>query len=216
MTLQLPKFRDGMSIGIMGGTFDPIHLGHLVIAEEVRHQFKLDKVIFVPTGYPPHKKASNVTHPEHRYLMTVLATINNPHFVVSRVEIDNAKGFTYTIDTVRFFHNYFQGKAKIYFITGADAIMEILTWKDYAELFSICYFIAATRPGYSLNNLNKTIGSVCPQALERIQVLEIPAMQISSTLIRQRVADGKPIKYLTPDSVADYIMKNGLYRRREV
>ena len=211
MTLQLPECRDGLCVGIMGGTFDPIHLGHLVIAEEVRIQYELDKVIFVPTGYPPHKAKRKVTDPEHRYLMTVLATINNPYFTVSRVEIDRAYELTYTIDTLRFFNNYYQGKAEIYFITGADAIMDILSWKDYGELFSLCHFIAVTRPGYNLN-IEETIGKVCPQALSRIEVLEIPAMQISSTLIRQRVVAGKPIRYLTPDSVTQYIYKNGLYR----
>jgi len=211
MSMQLPQSGEEQAIGIVGGTFDPIHLGHLVIAEEVRIQYNLDKVIFVPTGRPPHKEEEKVTDPEHRYLMTVLATINNPSFAVSRVEIDREEGKSYTIDTIRFFSNYFGSKTKLYFITGADAIMEIITWKDYKELLSICHFIAATRPGYSLNNLNDTIGSICPKALERIQIFEIPAMQISSTLIRQRVAEGKPIKYLTPDSVAEYITKNGLY-----
>lgn len=213
MTLQLPKPGGELSVGIMGGTFDPIHLGHLVIAEEVRIQFELDKVIFVPSGHPPHKEARHVSDPEHRYLMTVLATITNPHFTVSRVEIDRPQNeLTYTIDTIRFFHDYFQGKAKIYFITGADAILEILTWKDYRELLSICSFIAATRPGYSLSILEETIGAVCPEALCNIHVLEIPAMQISSTFIRRRVAGGKPIKYLAPETVTQYILKNSLYR----
>jgi len=210
--LQLPKIKNGLSIGIMGGTFDPIHLGHLVIAEEVRIQFKLDKVIFVPTGHPPHKSAASVTNPEHRYLMTVLATMNNPYFTVSRVEIDCLKGTTYTIDTIRFFKEYFGGDVNLYFITGADAIMEITSWKDYKELVSICHFIAATRPGYTLKKVKDTIRKKCPEVLEQISVLEIPAMQISSTLIRERVRAGKPIKYLTPDSVTAYIYKNGLYR----
>ncbi|HZK24246.1 MAG TPA: nicotinate-nucleotide adenylyltransferase [Oscillospiraceae bacterium] len=211
MTIQLPECMEELSVGIMGGTFDPIHLGHLVIAEEVRLQYNLDKVIFVPTGYPPHKVNRKVTDPEHRYLMTVLATINNPFFTVSRVEIDRAHALTYTIDTLRFFNNYYNGQAGIYFITGADAIMDILNWKDYQELFSLCHFIAVTRPGYNLN-LEETIGKVYPEALSRIEVLEIPAMQISSTLIRQRVVTGKPIRYLTPDAVTQYIFKNGLYR----
>lgn len=202
-------------MGIMGGTFDPIHLGHLVIAEEVRIQFKLDKVVFVPTGNPPHKVTGHVTDPEHRYLMTVLATINNPYFTVSRVETDRVQALTYTIDTIRFFNNYYDGKANLYFITGADAILDILTWKDYKELLSICHFIAATRPGYSLEKLKDTISAASPDALRNIQVLEIPGMQISSTLIRSRVSAGKPIKYLTPDSVTEYISKNSLYRNEQ-
>ncbi|MCR3922517.1 MAG: nicotinate-nucleotide adenylyltransferase [Firmicutes bacterium] len=215
MTLQLPKYEEGLSVGIMGGTFDPIHLGHLVIAEEVRIQFKLDKVVFVPTGNPPHKVTGHVTDPEHRYLMTVLATINNPYFTVSRVETDRVQALTYTIDTIRFFNNYYDGKANLYFITGADAILDILTWKDYKELLSICHFIAATRPGYSLEKLKDTISAASPDALRNIQVLEIPGMQISSTLIRSRVSAGKPIKYLTPDSVTEYISKNSLYRNEQ-
>lgn len=205
-----------LAIGIMGGTFDPIHLGHLVTAEEVRIQFNLDRVIFVPSGHPPHKEARNVNDPEHRYLMTVLATITNPYFAVSRVEIDKPpEQLTYTIDTIRYFHNHFAGKAKIYFITGADAILEILTWKDYRELLSICSFIAATRPGYCLSRLEDTIGAVCPEALCNIHVLEIPAMAISSTFIRRRVSQGKPIKYLAPESVTQYIVKNGLYQHAD-
>lgn len=202
-----------LSVGLMGGTFDPIHMGHLVTAEEVRIQFGLDRVIFVPSGHPPHKETRKVSDQEHRYLMTVLATITNPFFTVSRVEIDRPPGTaTYTIDTVRYFHEYFGKQAKLYFITGADAILEILTWKDYRELLSISSFIAATRPGYCLSKLKDSIGEVCPEALLSIHVLEIPAVAISSTLIRQRVAEGKPIKYLTPESVTQYIIKNGLYR----
>ncbi|NLP36869.1 MAG: nicotinate-nucleotide adenylyltransferase [Firmicutes bacterium] len=211
MTLQLPKGDKKNAIGIMGGTFDPIHLGHLVTAEEVRIQFNLDKVIFVPTGRPPHKEEEKVTDPEHRYLMTVLATINNPSFAVSRVEIDREEGKSYTIDTIRFFSNYFGSKTKLYFITGADAIMEIITWKDYKELLSICHFIAATRPGYSLHKLKETIGESCPEIMQNISIVQIPGMQISSTMIRQRVSAGKPIKYLTTDAVTQYIYKNKLY-----
>jgi nicotinate-nucleotide adenylyltransferase len=214
MTLHLPKAEGKLAIGLMGGTFDPIHLGHLVTAEEVRIQFGLDRVVFVPSGHPPHKEVRDVSDPEHRYLMTVLATITNPHFSVSRVEIDRPQGqLTFTIDTIRFFHQYYQGKADLYFITGADAILEIITWKDYRELLSICSFIAATRPGYCLSKLEETIGAVCPEALKNIHVLEIPAMAISSTFIRERVADGKPIKYLASESVTQYILKNGLYRQ---
>ncbi|MDW7651157.1 MAG: nicotinate-nucleotide adenylyltransferase [Bacillota bacterium] len=213
MIQQLSEKKEQLSVGIMGGTFDPVHLGHLVIAEEVRIQFDLDQVIFVPSGYPPHKEKRKISNQEHRYLMTVLATITNPNFSVSRVELDRPMAeLTYTIDTIRYFHRHFDGKAKLYFITGADAILEILTWKDYRELLSICSFIAATRPGYCLSKLEETIGAGCPEALENIHVLEIPAVAISSTLIRSRVAQGKPIKYLAPETVTQYIVKNGLYR----
>ncbi len=214
MTLYLPGGTGKeLAIGLMGGTFDPIHLGHLVTAEEVRLRHNLDHVIFVPSGNPPHKENRTVSDAEHRYLMTMLATITNPHFTVSRVEIDQPPGTpTYTIDTVRYFHNYFGSNVNLFFITGADAILEIITWKDYRELLSICSFIAVTRPGYSLSKLEDTIGAVCPQALCNIHILEIPAVAISSTLIRQRVAEGKTIKYLTPESVTEYIIKNRLYR----
>ncbi|EEG78128.1 nicotinate-nucleotide adenylyltransferase [Dethiobacter alkaliphilus] len=211
MTIQ--KNPGKLSVGIMGGTFDPIHMAHLVTAEEVRIQFDLDRVVFVPSGNPPHKEARNVSDQEHRYLMTELATISNPYFSVSRVEIDRPdEELTYTIDTIRYFHRHFEGKANIYFITGADAILEILTWKDYRELLSICSFIAVTRPGYCLSKLEETIGAACPEALCNIDILEIPAVAISSTLIRSRVAEGKPIKYLAPEAVTQYIIKHGLYR----
>jgi nicotinate-nucleotide adenylyltransferase len=214
MTMHLPSKKNGeISIGLMGGTFDPIHLGHLVTAEEVRLRHNLDYVIFVPSGTPPHKENRTVTNAEHRYLMTMLATITNPYFTVSRVEIDQPPDTpTYTIDTIRFFHEYYGSNVRLFFITGADAILEIITWKDYRILLSICSFIAVTRPGYSLNRLRETIGAVCPQVLFNIHILEIPAVAISSTLIRQRVAEGKTIKYLTPESVTEYIIKNRLYR----
>lgn len=210
---QAVKGEQCSSVGLMGGTFDPIHLGHLVTAEEVRIQYGLDQVVFVPSGQPPHKDGRQVSHQEHRYLMTVLATISNPYFTVSRVEIDQQPGTaTYTIDTVRYFHQYFGSKCQLFFITGADAILEILTWKDYRELLSICSFIAATRPGYCLNRLEETIGESCLDTLAAIHVVEIPAVAISSTLIRERLAGDKPIKYLTTEAVAQYIVKNGLYR----
>ncbi|MBS4021982.1 MAG: nicotinate-nucleotide adenylyltransferase [Dethiobacter sp.] len=210
--LNLPDREKVHRLGLMGGTFDPIHLGHLVTAEEVRIQYGLDHVIFVPSGQPPHKENRTVSEAEHRYLMTMVATITNPYFTVSRVEIDQPSGApTYTIDTVRYFHEYFGKKVQLFFITGADAILEILTWKDYSELLSICTFIAATRPGYSLNKLKDTLGSACPETMENIDILEIPAVAISSTLIRRRVAEGKTIKYLTPESVTEYIFKNRLY-----
>lgn len=208
--------KDKLAIGLMGGTFDPIHMGHLVTAEEVRIQFGLDQVIFVPSGHPPHKELRKVSDTEHRYLMTVLATITNPHFSVSRVEIDrDPSRLTYTIDTIRYFHRLYDGQADLYFITGADAILEILTWKDYKELLSICSFIAATRPGYCLSKLEETIGGVCPEVLKNIHILEIPAMAISSTFVRDRVSEGNPVKYLTTESVAQYILKNGLYRNEK-
>jgi len=205
--------KNEISFGLMGGTFDPIHMGHLVTAEEARQQFDLDYVLFVPAGRPPHKSHEQVTEANHRYLMTLLAVIDNPYFFVSRVELEKSE-LSYTIDTVRYYYNKFQGRANIYFITGADAILDIITWKDYRVLLDMCSFIAATRPGYSLGKLKVILGPAFSEIIPRIHLMEIPAMAISSTYIRRRVASGKTIKYLTPESVEQYIYKNKLYHPR--
>jgi len=199
-----------MRVGLMGGTFDPIHMGHLVTAEEARQQFDLDYVIFVPTGSPPHKDHDSISLPEHRYLMTSLAVMSNPSFFVSSFEI-NAKAPTYTIDTVRHFCCGEQGSPELYFITGADAILEIFTWKEYEELLRLCTFIAVSRPGYSLELFRQTLDSNCPEMQQKVHLLEIPALAVSSTFIRERVALGKTIKYLTPEPVEQYIKNHGLY-----
>lgn len=198
-------------IGLMGGTFDPIHVGHLVTAEEARQQFDLHCVVFVPTGIPPHKKEEAVTHPEHRYLMTSLAVMSNPSFFVSRIEIDRSEP-SFTIDTVNHFFRSEDPDPELYFITGADAILEIFTWKDYEELLSRCTFIAVSRPGYSLDRFRGTLRHSCPDLLDKVHLLEIPALAVSSTFIRERVALGKTIKYLTPEPVEQYIKKHSLYR----
>lgn len=207
----VPQSQTGrLKIGLMGGTFDPIHLGHLVSAEEARQQFSLDYVIFIPAGYPPHKDKAEITLPEHRYLMTSLAVMSNPFFIVSRVEADRAAP-SFTVDTVRYFAEREGEGTGLYFITGADAILEILTWKDYDVLPELCTFIAVSRPGYSLERLKETVGRLCPPLLQKVHLLEIPALAISSTYIRERVALGKTIKYLTPEPVEQYIKKHGLY-----
>ena len=211
MSFLLPKTRNEiLNLGIMGGTFDPIHMGHLVTAEVARQQFKLDHVIFIPAGIPPHKDIKTINNAEHRYLMTLLAVVDNPYFTVSRLEIDNNQP-SYTIDTVRRFYEIYNGKLNLYLITGADAILDITTWKDYKELLNTCCFIAASRPGYSLSKLKDVLGPLSPEITKKIKLLEIPAMAISSTFIRRRVAEGKTIKYLTPESVEQYIYKNRLY-----
>ncbi len=192
----------------MGGTFDPIHYGHLVAAEEARFRFNLSRVIFVPCGIPPHKKPYKVTPAEHRYAMTVLATASNPYFVVSRVEIDRP-GPSYAIDTVKIFHQQFGARAEFFFVTGLDAVLEILTWKSHDELIRLCNFIAVTRPGYDAEKLHEHLPT---HYLERISLLVIPGVDISSTMIRERVKRGEPIRYLTPDAVFDYISKHGLYK----
>ena len=190
-------------IGVMGGTFDPIHHGHLVAASEVAQSLGLDEVVFVPTGAPNYK--SNVTPPEHRYLMTVIATASNPRFTVSRVDIDRHKP-TFTIDTLRDIRAE-RPDADLYFITGADAIAQILSWKDVAELWELAHFVAVSRPGHVL--------SVSGLPEQDVSLLEVPALAISSTDCRDRVRRGFPVWYLVPDGVVQYISKHHLYRSVE-
>ncbi len=186
-------------IGVMGGTFDPIHNGHLVAASEVADAFELDEVIFVPTGVPWHKKA--VSSAEHRYLMTVIATAANPSFTVSRVDIDRP-GVTYTIDTLKEISRLYPD-ADLFFISGADAIAQILAWKDIEKIWPLATFVAVTRPGHKLELPNTEQAS--------IEVLEVPALAISSSVVRDRVIASKPIWYLVPDGVVQYIAKHELY-----
>ena len=185
----------------MGGTFDPVHHGHLVAASEVQALLNLDEVIFVPTGQPWQKDTEGVSPAEHRYLMTVIATASNPHFTVSRVDIDR-DGPTYTIDTLRDLRVQ-RPEAELFFITGADALAQILSWKDADELWDLAHFIGVTRPGYVLSE------SGLPG--ERVSLQEVPAMAISSTDCRERVRAGEPIWYLVPDGVVQYISKHDLY-----
>jgi len=196
MTQRRPR------LGVMGGTFDPIHHGHLVAASEVAARFDLDEVVFVPTGLPTFKLDQQVTLAEHRYLMSVVATASNPRFTVSRVDIDR-DGVTFTVDTLRDLKAD-RPEADFFFITGADAIEQILTWKDAEELFSMAQFVAVTRPGHAL--------SVDGLPGDRVHVLEIPALAISSTDVRARAQAGKPVWYLVPDGVVQYIAKHRLYR----
>ncbi|MEX0833075.1 MAG: nicotinate-nucleotide adenylyltransferase [Actinomycetota bacterium] len=185
----------------MGGTFDPIHYGHLLTAEEARWQFELDEVVFVPTGRPWMKEEREVSDPQHRYLMAVIATAANPRFSVSRVEIER-EGPTHTIDSLRALHEE-RGDSELFFITGADAILEIDEWKDAAEVLEIAHVIAATRPGYDLSRLEKE---------KPVSIMKIPALAISSTDIRERVREGRPIRYLVPEGVQQYVEKAGLYK----
>ncbi len=195
-------------LGIMGGTFDPIHYGHLLMAEEARQAFALDEVVFVPNGRPAHKKAYLVSSPEDRYAMTRLATVSNPHFSASRIELDRP-GVSYTIDTLRAFRSLYPELEEQYFITGADAVLEILTWHEYDQLARECRFIAVTRPGFVLERLS---GITNTEFLSRVSFLPIPGLEISSTDIRRRVHEGRSIKYLTPEPVEAYIEYHGLYR----
>jgi nicotinate-nucleotide adenylyltransferase len=190
-------------VGVMGGTFDPIHHGHLVAASEVAQWFDLDEVVFVPTGQPWQK--SDVSLSEHRYLMTVIATASNPRFTVSRVDIDRS-GPTYTIDTLRDLRAERPG-AELFFITGADAIAQILSWRDHDELWDLAHFVAVSRPGHVLSTEGLPTDDVSQ--------LEIPALAISSTDCRDRVERGHPVWYLVPDGVVQYIAKHHLYRSKE-
>ncbi|WP_442907530.1 nicotinate-nucleotide adenylyltransferase [Kineococcus sp. G2] len=189
-------------LGVMGGTFDPIHHGHLVAASEVAARFDLDEVVFVPTGRPWQKSRRDIAPAEHRYLMTVIATASNPRFTVSRIDVER-EGFTYTIDTLRELHQL-RPDADLFFITGADALAQILQWKDVAELWSLAHFVGVSRPGHALSDDGLP--------LDGVSLLEVPALSISSTDCRRRVAGGLPVWYLVPDGVVQHITKHGLYR----
>jgi len=190
-------------VGIMGGTFDPIHHGHLVAASEVAERFALDQVVFVPTGQPWQKGDVTVSPAEDRYLMTVIATASNPRFHVSRADIER-DGPTYTIDTLTDLRKELGRRVKLFFITGADALERILSWKDAEKVFTLAHFIGVTRPGFELSDDHLPADTV--------SLVEVPAMAISSTDCRRRVAEGKPVWYLVPDGVVQYIAKRNLYR----
>ena len=201
-------------IAVMGGTFDPIHYGHLVAAEAVRAEFNTEIVLFIPTGIQPYKQNQSVSHPEHRYLMAVLATASNPNFTVSRIEIDK-KEVNYTIDTINEIISMCDLGAEVFFITGADSVLQILTWKNGDELIKKCNFVAVTRPGYNKNDLVEYAVSLKKSHSAKLHFLEIPALAISSTDIRSRIKTGSTIKYLVPHEVERYIEKSGLYLRHD-
>jgi nicotinate-nucleotide adenylyltransferase len=200
---RAPRRRASRRIGIMGGTFDPIHHGHLVAASEVASRFLLDEVVFVPTGQPWEKVGYEVSTAEDRYLMTVIATASNPRFQVSRVDIDRP-GPTYTVDTLRELRTSYGPKVDLFFITGADALAKILSWKDADQLFDLAHFVGVTRPGFRLSYDHLPAATV--------SLVQVPAMAISSTECRERVGAGMPVWYLVPDGVAQYIAKRQLYR----
>lgn len=189
-------------LGVMGGTFDPIHHGHLVAASEVQSWFDLAEVVFVPTGEPWQKADREVSPAEDRYLMTVIATASNPRFSVSRVDIDRP-GTTYTIDTLTDLKADRGEEWDLYFITGADALEQILTWRDVEELFDLAHFVGCTRPGHTLSS------SGLPEG--KVSLVEVPALAISSSECRDRVKLGEPIWYLVPDGIVQYIAKRQLY-----
>lgn len=197
-------------IGIMGGTFDPIHYGHLVAASEVVSLYHLDEMVFVPTGTPWQKseRALPVSSAEDRYLMTVLATATNQQFSVSRVDIDRG-GKTYTVDTLRDLKSIYPD-AELFFITGIDALNTILSWQHWEELFELAEFVGVSRPGYIVHDKNF---KHLPR--KKISLVEVPGMAVSSTDCRERARTGRPIWYMVPDTVVRYITKRGLYQQRE-
>jgi nicotinate-nucleotide adenylyltransferase len=213
----------------MGGAFDPIHVAHLVTAEEALYQFDLDEVLFMPSGTPPHKQRV-LAPPEFRYMLTYVATADHPRFWVSRYEIDrHVTG--YTIDTLRFLVETLASDAQLFFITGADAVLDILTWKDPGQVLELCTLIAATRPGYDLARLAGVLdklgdeehvvfasepGALAARDEAKVRVMEVPGLAISSSIIRERLAEGRPVTYLVPDPVARLIAKSGMYRNRPV
>ncbi len=198
---------DSKRLGVMGGTFDPIHYGHLVTAEAALAEFQLDEVAFVPTGQPWMKADRDVAAPEDRYLMTVIATSSNPRFSVSRVEIER-DGPTYTVETLQELRRQRPDGVELFFITGADAILEIFQWKDPDEVLSLAHFIGATRPGYDVARFERE----APTSHPNISVMTVPALAISSSDIRRRVREDRPIRYLVPEGVQTYIEKSQLYR----
>jgi nicotinate-nucleotide adenylyltransferase len=193
-------------LGIMGGTFDPIHNGHLAAAEAAREHCKLDRVIFVPAANPPHRLSMPVVGAEDRYLLTALAIAGNPCFSVSRVELDRP-GSSYAYDTVSHFRRLYKPE-RLYFITGMDAVLEVESWYRVSDLMSLCRFIAVTRPGYAIDALAQRVSE---EYLPMIDVIATPGINISSTAIRERLRTGRSISYLVPDIVADYILKEELY-----
>ncbi len=196
-----------LRLGVMGGTFDPIHHGHLVAASEVANFFDLDEVVFVPTGQPWQKADRVVSAAEDRYLMTVIATASNPRFTVSRVDVDRG-GVTYTIDTLRDLRSERGEDVDLFFITGADALAQILTWRDVDKLFDLAHFVGCTRPGVDLDS-----PVIAQLPADKITLMEVPALAISSTNCRERAAMQDPIWYLVPDGIVQYIAKRGLYSR---
>ncbi len=209
---HIPIDSNGYSLGIMGGTFDPIHYGHLVTAQQAMGDLNLDGVLFMPTGLPAFKQDRDVTPGEDRYSMVLLATASNPHFFVSRLEIARP-GITYTVDTLRFMRQHYSENIDLYFITGADAISEIVSWHDAASISQLAKFVAATRPGYDLEFARKAIAN-SPYDFD-VTYLEVPALPISSSYLRQRQHDGQSLRYLTPESVIGYIEKHNLYSSSE-
>lgn len=197
--------------GILGGTFDPIHCGHLMIAEQVKINFGLDEVFFIPSGDPPHKNEANITSGQKRIDMLNLAIEGNNYFKILSLEVDR-KGLTYTVDTLRILSQLYGDEKKIFFIIGADVVFDLLTWKRYEDVFEMCEFIAVGRNGFAYDNVNDRIKYLKEQHGAKIHIIKCPSFEVSSSFIRDSVFEGKSIKYLVPQNVEEYITKNNLYK----
>lgn len=207
---QLDSKPQGKKIGIMGGTFDPVHYGHLVLAEEARNRLDLDEVIFIPVGRAPHKINEQVTDPETRFKMVELAISDNPHFKASKMEIEKSQT-SYTVHTLRHFKELEGTHAELYFITGADTLLDLHNWYAFEEVLSLCTFVGATRPGYVSEALLQEAKRLRETYQASIELIAIPGLSISSTEIRERVASHVTIRYLVPDRVLDFIMREKVY-----
>jgi len=201
---------DKKKIGIIGGTFDPIHNGHLLMAENSRKAFSLDKIIFIPAGIPPHKKDKNISSNVHRYNMTLLAINNNKHYFLSDIELKR-EGISFTVDTIKHLKSIFSG-AELYFIMGSDSLLQIEKWKDYEELLSLCNFIVAKRPNYDDEQLKRKVDNLNSLYKSSIYIVEGPVLDVSSSDIRNKVQRGESITYLVPNPVEEYIYKHELYK----
>lgn len=197
-------------IGIMGGTFDPIHYGHLVIANEVLFKFNLKKIVFVPTGNPPHKRSAALAGSYHRYMMTQFATMTNPDFDVSNIEVEK-NDISYTVDTIEELKKKYKN-TKFYFITGTDAVLDLPNWKSPEKILKLCTFIAVNRPGYVDDELDSKLDKLMKDYKGEILSIKAPQLKISSTDIRNRIQENRPIKYLLPENVEQYILKKELYK----
>lgn len=211
MAIENPlKHKESLRIGIMGGTFDPVHYGHLVLAEEARNKLKLDQVIFIPNGKAPHKDKEHILSPEVRYHMVSLAVADNEHFQVSRLEIDS-ETTSYTIHTLRKLRAHYGDQASLFFITGADTLLDLHNWFAFEEVLKLCTFVGATRPGYVSEAMLSEAHRLRETFNAQIELIAIPGLSISSTEIRERVKAGETIRYLVPDAVLKYIESEGIY-----
>lgn len=197
------------AVGILGGTFDPIHYGHLVIAEDCWYQLGLDEVLFVPAGDPPHKRGRVISPAADRVAMVALAIADNPHFRLSRVEVDRP-GISYSVETVARLRKELGPEARLFFVIGADMLRDLPSWHQPDRLADLCEIVAVNRPGYPPFDLTRLEPAV-PRAAERIRQLEVPELNIAASDLRRRVAEGRPITYMTPDAVVRYIQERGLY-----